>query len=179
LTDLIASLPGVNDPGSPTVCWLSLDEGDNDPILFLSYLIAAFEKAHVEMSAQAHIQLTAFQSPHLQVLFVPLINLIENLVFPIYLVLDDFQFISNPEIHEGLTFLLDHLPANLHLVIATRSDPPLALHRLRARNQLVELRAVPDSPARPCAQRMDCGRKNPHARGTIASVMASVGHDRL
>jgi len=77
----------------------------------------------------------------LQVLFVPLINRIENLAFPILFVLDDYQFISNPEIHAALTFLLDHLPANLHLVIATRSDPPLALHRLRARNQLVEVRA--------------------------------------
>ena len=139
LVEWIASLP--KDSSIPTVCWLSLDEGDNDPIRFLSYLLAALEKANVEMSAPAHTQLRAFPSPTLQVVLARLINRIEDLASPIHLVLDDYQFISNSEIHEVLTFLLDHLPANLHLVIATRSDPPLALHRLRARNQLMEIRA--------------------------------------
>jgi LuxR family maltose regulon positive regulatory protein len=70
-----------------------------------------------------------------------LINDLHDLVTPIYLVLDDYQFISNPTIHEGIAFLLDHLPANLHLMIATRSDPPLPLARLRGRNLLLELRS--------------------------------------
>jgi LuxR family maltose regulon positive regulatory protein len=141
LAEWLASLTGNQESNIPTVGWLSLDEGDNDPIRFLNYLVAALENANVEMSAPEHTQLRTFQSTSLQVLLVLMINRIEDLAFPIHLVLDDYQFIANPEIHEGLTFLLDHLPSNLHLLIATRSDPLMPLHRLRARNQLVEVRA--------------------------------------
>ena len=70
-----------------------------------------------------------------------LINDLYDLATPIYLVLDDYQFISNPTIHKGIAYLLDHIPANLHLIIATRSDPPLPLARLRGRNCLLELRS--------------------------------------
>ncbi len=141
LLEWIASFPGNQGSRSPKVCWLSMDEGDNDPIRFLSYLLASLDHANLEMSAQLGTLLSSFPAASSRAILSLLINQIEDLAFPIYQVLDDYQFISNPEIHEELTFLLDHLPANLHLVIATRSDPPLPLHRLRARNQLVEVRA--------------------------------------
>jgi LuxR family maltose regulon positive regulatory protein len=70
-----------------------------------------------------------------------LINSLEDLISPVYLFLDDYQFISNSVIHAGLTFFLDHIPANVHLVMASRSDPPIPMARLRARGQMTELRA--------------------------------------
>ena len=70
-----------------------------------------------------------------------LVNDLQDLPQSVLLVLDDYQFISNPVIHDGITFLLEHLPINVHVVIATRSDPPIPLARLRGRNQLTEIRA--------------------------------------
>jgi LuxR family maltose regulon positive regulatory protein len=122
-------------------CWLSLDEGDNDPVRFLAYLVKALDQALPGTGAQASTLLHSFPPPPVRSILILLINALHDLVTPIYLVLDDYQFISNPTIHEGIAFLLDHLPANLHLMIATRSDPPLPLARLRGRNLLLELRS--------------------------------------
>jgi LuxR family transcriptional regulator, maltose regulon positive regulatory protein len=124
-----------------TICWLSLDEGDNDPIHFLTYLTAAVEKAIPEVGEKARSMLNSSQS---LVPTTPLSMLINELqIFPqsVILVLDDYQVISNPIIHDGIIFLLEHMPSNVYLVIATRSDPPLPLALLRGRNQLNEFRA--------------------------------------
>ncbi len=141
LINWIADLKRSPDIGSSTFCWLSLGEGDNEPIRFLSYLVASFETAGIAISAEAHTLLQSTTPPPLQTVLAVLINDLEKLDNPIFLVLDDYQFISNTAIHAGLTFLLDHLPSNVHLVIATRSDPPIPVARLRARGLMDEIRA--------------------------------------
>ncbi len=141
LSEWIALLKAEKAPASWAVSWLSLDAGDNDPIRFLTYLTAALESARPELGAEARSLLQSNPSLPPTTPLSVLINELQESPQPVMLVLDDYQHISNATIHEGITFLLEHLPENLHLVIATRSDPPLPLARLRGRNQLNELRA--------------------------------------
>jgi len=122
------------------VAWLSLDEGDNDPARFLTYLISAVQTIDANFGRDI---VTALQSPQPAALadWLPvLINQLDDISKPFVLVLDDYHLLTAPEIHQTLTFLLDHQPPQLHLAIATRKDPPLPLSRLRARGQLIELR---------------------------------------
>jgi LuxR family maltose regulon positive regulatory protein len=144
LTEWIASLQKSKDTRISKVCWLSLDEGDNDPALFLNYLMASFRSGNPEMgtSVETRAMLNSFPLPPLQVILGALINELNDLTAPVHLVLDDYQCITNPIIHEGMSYFLDHLPPAVHLVIATRLDPPVTLARLRARNQLTEVRAA-------------------------------------
>jgi LuxR family maltose regulon positive regulatory protein len=123
------------------VAWLSLDEGDNDPIQFWTYLVAACQSI-VEDVGEAALELFNTQQP-LPDETVPtiLINDLTTHDRSIVLILDDYHAIQTPAIHTGLKFLLDHLPHNLHLVVSTRTDPPWPLARFRVRNQLVEIRA--------------------------------------
>ncbi len=128
-------------PDLPCICWLALDPADNDLVHFLSCLLMAFERVHPGISAEASAMLGAFPTPPPQSILTILINDLQKFASAIILVLDDYQYISTKVIQEGMVFLLEHLPANVHLVIATRSDPPIPLARLRARGQLVEIRA--------------------------------------
>ncbi|HEX7434893.1 MAG TPA: AAA family ATPase [Anaerolineaceae bacterium] len=124
-----------------SVAWVSLDEGDNDPIRFWSYLITACQSVQVEIGESA---LELFHSPlRLPLEAVPtiLINDLARLDRDLVLVLDDYHAIQNGSIHAALSFMLDHLPNKLHIVLSTRVDPPWHLARLRARNQLIEIRA--------------------------------------
>ncbi|GEM_PF-30366 len=123
------------------VCWLSLDINDNDPTRFLTYLSAAFESVHPELGEETRNLLESSQPLQPTRPLSILINELQELHQSVILVLDDYQFINNPIIHEGIIFFLEHIPNNVHLVIATRSDPPLPLALLRGRNQLNELRA--------------------------------------
>jgi LuxR family maltose regulon positive regulatory protein len=122
------------------VAWLSLDEGDNDPAQFLTYLVTALQRAEADLGQGLLDALRAPQRPPIKTLLTSLINQIDALDDELILVLDDYHLITNQSIHEALGFLLDHLPRNLHLVVATRADPPLPLARLRGRGQLTELR---------------------------------------
>ncbi len=127
-------------PHDSKVAWLSLDEGDNDPTLFLAYLITSLK--HVEDSI-GETSLSILQSPQpppVQVLLTTLINELTATTNPIILVLDDYHAIHTPSIHQEMTFLIDHLPPHLHLVVATREDPLLPVSLLRARGQLLEIR---------------------------------------
>ena len=132
------------------VAWLSLDDGDNDPARFLAYLVAALQT--VDRSIGQGV-LAAIQSPgavNVEVVLATLINEITGLSDDpstgsergLILVLDDYHVIESQPIDKALTFLLDHLPPQMHLVIATRADPALAVSRLRGRGQLTELRAA-------------------------------------
>jgi LuxR family transcriptional regulator, maltose regulon positive regulatory protein len=141
LTDWIAGLNRGEAPGRPAVGWVALDEEDNNPVRFLRYLVAAIENAAAYTCGESRAMLNAFPPPPLKSIMAGLINELTELPGPICLVLDDYQFISAAAIHAGLVFFLDRLPPALHLIIATRSDPPLPLARLRARNQLTEIRA--------------------------------------
>ncbi|HNB54545.1 MAG TPA: hypothetical protein PK530_21540, partial [Anaerolineales bacterium] len=124
------------------VAWLSLDAGDNDPLGFLAYLVAALQTLKGEFGEGIRATLQTPQPPPLDGLFTALLNEIATLTPPFVLVLDDYHTLEAPEIDRALTFLLDHVPPQMHLVIATREDPHLPLARLRARGQLTELRAA-------------------------------------
>jgi LuxR family maltose regulon positive regulatory protein len=129
--------PGNNIP----VAWLSLDEGDNDPVRFWFYLITTLNTLKAGL---VNDTLLMFESAHLPPIETLLTSLINNLSFyskDFVVALDDLHFITTPEIYWSINFLLEHLPPHMHLVILTRADPPLAISRLRARDQLVEIRA--------------------------------------
>ena len=122
------------------IAWFSIDEGDNDPARFVAYLIAALDSV---LSTDLSEQFQAFTQslqPSIQPVLVQLINHLAGEREPFVLILDDYQFIHSRAVHAALSFLLEKIPACMHLVIATRSDPPLSLALLRARDQLVEIR---------------------------------------
>lgn len=130
------------------IAWLSLDEGDNDPARFLTYLIAALQMVDHSIGQMAQ---TVFQSQQrllVDPILMTLVNDITQLSDPLsensnkdfVLVLDDYHVIEEPSIHQAIKFLLEHQPPRLHLVILTRIDPPLPISRLRVRNQMVEIR---------------------------------------
>jgi len=134
--------------------WISLDSGDNDPVRFLRYLIAALRAAW-QAATQAASQaveppvgqaterlLRSPQLPPLESVLTVLLNELCALPDQVVLVLDDYHLITAAEVHQVVTFMLEHLPPQVHIVLLTRADPPLPLTRLRARNQLVELRAA-------------------------------------
>jgi LuxR family maltose regulon positive regulatory protein len=130
----------VRGPG-PAVAWLSLDAGDSDPATYWAYVLAAIRTAMPDLGGAAQELLDTRGAPITSVL-TSLINDLAAADEEIVLVLDDYHVVHDPAIHEAMTFLVDHLPSQLRLVIATRSDPPLPLPRLRARGELVEVRAT-------------------------------------
>jgi LuxR family maltose regulon positive regulatory protein len=123
------------------VGWLSLDEGDNAPARFLNYLVAALQTIAPQIGEATRGALQSSQPPSIDVLLTALLNDLTTLG-EVVLVLDDYHVIESQQIDEALTFFIDHLPPQMHLVIATREDPSLPLARLRVRSQLTELRAA-------------------------------------
>ena len=123
------------------VCWVSLEKSDNDPRLFFSYLIASLQKTSPAIGEQARQLLESPQLPPLQAILSSILNDLARIDGQCVLVLDDFHVIHSNVIHEAMTFLVDHLPPGKHIVITTRSDPALPLHRYRSRGQMVEVRA--------------------------------------
>ena len=129
-------------PQSPRcVTWLSLDGDDNDPIKFWSYFIKSLQGLRAGLGETAFSLLQSPQMLPIHSILTTLINDIDTFPDEYCIVLDDYHFIESQAIHEGLTFLIDHQPENMHMIITTRIDPPLPLARLRARNRLTELRA--------------------------------------
>ncbi|WP_461171447.1 LuxR C-terminal-related transcriptional regulator [Arthrobacter sp. Z1-9] len=128
--------PGV------AIAWLSLDAHDNDPSRFLAYLVAALQGVDAEIGAEITGLTLSGQVLAVEPALTSLINDIARSGKEFILVLDDYHVIEERPVHDALVFLLDHLPPQLHLVIATRSDPPLSLARLRSRGELTEFRAA-------------------------------------
>jgi LuxR family maltose regulon positive regulatory protein len=124
------------------VAWLTLDEGDNDPARFLTYLIAALQTITVNIGEGVLSALQSPQPPSTESILTILLNEITTIPDNFIFVLDDYHIIDSKPVDNALTFLLEHLPPQMHLVIATREDPHLPLARLRARGQLTELRAA-------------------------------------
>ena len=124
------------------VAWLSLDEGDNDPTSFLAYLVAALQTIAANIGKGVLAILQSPQPPPIESILIALLNEITTVPDNFVLVLDDYHVIDSKPVDEALTFLLEHLPPHMHLVITTREDPHLPLTRLRARGQLTELRAA-------------------------------------
>jgi LuxR family maltose regulon positive regulatory protein len=128
----------MSDDGN-ALAWLSLDERDNDPSRFWSYVAAALQMT-IHLNDVRAIFASA-QPPPIQPILVDWLNEIATIPQQLLLMLDDYQFIDLIVIHNGITFLLDNAPPNLHLILITRADPPWSLQRLRARRQIEEIRA--------------------------------------
>jgi LuxR family maltose regulon positive regulatory protein len=163
------------------LAWLSLDEDDNDPIRFITYFIAALQTIDAQIGIGLLDALQSRQPPPMTEILTTLINQIADLnripaedkQVDIVLVLDDYHFVTAQAIHDILIFLLDHLPAMMHLVVATRADPPLPVARLRGRGQVIEmrqndLRFTPEEAAQFLNQVMDL-KLSPQDVKTLAS----------
>jgi LuxR family maltose regulon positive regulatory protein len=128
------------------VTWLSLEEADNDPTRFWTYFLATLQVLQEDLvkNAQDFLHAEGHQTnllTQLEPFITILINDISNYSDEFALVLDDYQQINNLAIHEGIVFLIDHIPPRMHLILTCRADPPLPLARLRARGQMTELRS--------------------------------------
>jgi LuxR family maltose regulon positive regulatory protein len=128
--------------GGRPVAWLSLDAADADPTRFLAHLVAALQTVAPTIGTDIMGLLQSPQPPPIDALLPILLNAITTLPQPAILVLDDYHVLDARPIDQALAFLVEHLPPQLHLVIATREDPPLPLARLRVQAQLTELRVT-------------------------------------
>src|SRR3989442_11690410 len=124
------------------IAWLSLDEGENDPARFLTYIVAALQTIAATLGEGVLGVLQSSQPPPPEAILLALLNEITTLPDHFVLVLDDYHVIDAKAVDMALTSLVEHLPPQMHLVIATREDPHLPLARLRTRDQLTELRAT-------------------------------------
>lgn len=131
----------IMSSGRPAA-WLSLDENDNDPARFLIYLISALQAILPNLGTGAIDALQSPQPPPVGPILTALLNEITTIASDFILVLDDYHLTDSKSIDDAITFLIEHLPPPMHLVITTREDPALPIPRLRARNQLTELRAA-------------------------------------
>jgi LuxR family maltose regulon positive regulatory protein len=140
-TTLLAEWLAVAAADGRSVAWLSLDQRDNDPALFWTYLVAALNTGAPAVGAGALSVLQPPQPPN-EAGLVALLNDLDAISDDVVLVLDDYHVIDARDVQDGMAFLLEHLPPQIHLVIASRTDPPLPLARLRGRGELAEIRAA-------------------------------------
>jgi LuxR family maltose regulon positive regulatory protein len=126
--------------GQRPVAWLSLDEADNDPVRFWRHVAAALDGALPGVASRVAELLQGLRSASFRAVAATLVNELAGGADEVVLVLDDYHLIQAQSVHESLGFLLEHPPASMRLVVASRADPPLPLARLRARGQLAELR---------------------------------------
>jgi LuxR family maltose regulon positive regulatory protein len=141
-TTLLSAWLAAGPADGRSAAWLSLDQGDNEPDSFWTYLVAALQTVDPVVGARALSLLQGPQPPPLETTLTTLLNELGAVPNDVVLVLDDYHVIDAQAINDNMTFLLDHLPRQIHLVIATRADPALPLARLRARGELVEIRAA-------------------------------------
>jgi LuxR family maltose regulon positive regulatory protein len=137
LAQWLATAPADGRP----VAWLSLDQRDNDPALFWTYLVGALKTAGQAVGASA-LSLLQSRQPPSEADLATLLNDLDAISNDVVLVLDDYHVIEARDVQDGMAFLLEHLPPQIHLVIASRADPALPLARLRGRGELVEIRAT-------------------------------------
>ncbi|QTF08416.1 AAA family ATPase [Brenneria izadpanahii] len=121
------------------VAWLSLEEDDNSPLLFMRYLLEALRPLYHDWSSAFQQYLEGELPADFSMFLAELINQLHLCPHPLYLILDDYHSISHREIRDGLAYLLNHAPSSLHLIIGSRFHPPLALSRLRLQDQLAEI----------------------------------------
>ncbi|OFX87175.1 MAG: hypothetical protein A2W99_07510 [Bacteroidetes bacterium GWF2_33_16] len=130
----------INQNKIPT-SWYSIDKSDNDPVEFLNYIITGIQSIHPEFGKRAITLLNSPNFPSNQSILSLLINDLLQIKLNFLLVLDDFHLITDKDILELVTYLLEHIPGNIHIVILTRSDPALSISKLRSQHQLVEIRS--------------------------------------
>ncbi|HLZ59736.1 MAG TPA: LuxR C-terminal-related transcriptional regulator [Ktedonosporobacter sp.] len=136
LSTWVQSLP----PEHPRIAWVSLDEGDNEPVLFWMYVLTALNRQQPGLCTQLVTYLQTQQAPPLRSVLQALINRLAEQSEQFFLILDDYHLVNEQTIHTSLTYLVEHLPPQLHLILATRADPPLPISLLRARGHLREIR---------------------------------------
>ena len=141
-TTLLAEWLTTAPAGERPAAWISLDQSDSDSTLFWTYFIAAAQTIHPGVGANALALLHSPQPSPVEAALTSLINEVNAIQDGVTLVLDDYHVIESQPIHQSLAFLLDHLPPQLRLIIASRSDPPLPLAGLRGRGEVAELRAA-------------------------------------
>jgi LuxR family maltose regulon positive regulatory protein len=140
-TSLLAEWLDGRDDARATA-WLALDSADSQAAVFWSYVIAAFQSAAPGVGATSLSRLREPQPPPIESVLVTLLNDLSATSKRVVLVLDDYHVIEAQDVQDGIGFLLDHLPPQIRLIIATRADPGLPLARLRARGELAEIRAA-------------------------------------
>ena len=138
-TTLLSTWIQSRPEGDLPVAWVSLDEGDNDPVRFWSYVITALDRSYPGIGQEALADLYA-RTPSIEYILTTLINNMATGTGPYLLILDDYHMITEQEIHDAFRFLLEHQPGYLHVFLMTRVDPPLPLCRLRGLGQMLELR---------------------------------------
>ena len=140
-TTMLAEWLAATPASKRAAGWVSLDQSDNDLAFFWAYFITALRKVQSEVGDNALSLLHAPQPPPIESVLTTLINEINAIEEDFALILDDYHVIDAEPVHGGIAFLLDHLPPQMHLIIASRSDPPLPLARVRGRGESTELRA--------------------------------------
>jgi len=140
-TTLLADWLAAPAASGETAAWLSLDQRDNDPAVFWTYLVAALKTADPGIGADALLLLQSPRPP-IEAIIATLLNDLSAISDDVVLVLDDYHVIEAREVQDGMAFLMEHIPSQLHLVIVGRADPALPLARLRSRGELVEIRAA-------------------------------------
>ncbi len=142
-TTLLAQWLAQAPAGGPATAWVSLDGRDDDPATFWTYVVTALRGVSADGAVGAGaLCLLRSPRPPTEAALVSILNDLQALPFEVLLVLDDFHVVESRDIHDGMAFLLEHLPAQIHLLLATRADPPLPLGRLRAGGELVEVRSA-------------------------------------
>src|SRR5437764_3986591 len=185
-TTLISEWVAFIERPRARTAWLSLDAGENDPTRFLTYLVAALQTIAPTIGEGVLGVLQSPQPPPPEAILTALLNEITTLPDHFVLVLDDYHVIDAKSVDIALTYLVEHLPPQMHLVIATREDPQLPLARLRARSHLTELRATdlrfaPSEAAAFLNQVMglslsaaDIARLSDHTEGWIAGLQLAA-----
>ena len=141
-TTLLAAWLAAAPADGRSVAWLSLDRADSQPATFWTYLITALQTVAPGVGASALSLLQESQPPPIETVLALVLNDLGAVANEVVLVLDDYHEVDTHELQGGMAFLVEHLPAQIHLVITTRADPALPLARLRARGELVEIRAA-------------------------------------
>jgi LuxR family transcriptional regulator, maltose regulon positive regulatory protein len=142
VTQWLAEIDGPPSGTRAAVAWVSLDEHDNDPETFWGYVITALQRATHDSLGITALGLLRRPGPPPQEALATVLNDLQALAAGVILVLDDYHAIADSDIHDAMGYVIDHLPPQVHLVLTTRSDPPFPLSRLRARGELVEVRAA-------------------------------------
>ncbi len=141
-TTLVSEWVFTRSPKENKIAWISLDEADNDPNRCLVYMIAALQEFWPELGGGIISALQSMQPPPVSTILTTLINQISSTNENITVILDDYQVIENPAVDQLLSFLIEHQPPKMHLILLSREEPDLPLAKYRARNQLTELRAA-------------------------------------
>jgi len=144
-TTLLAEWLGATPGDDSSVAWLSLDPADNEPLSFWTYVVTALQTAlqtAVPCIGSGALELLGSSPTPTEPALTMLLNELAEAPGEVWLVLDDYHLVDNHDVRDAMTFLLEHLPPHMHVVLSTRADPDLPLARWRARGELVELRAA-------------------------------------